>query len=89
MIIQPAFWKSKICLFPIAARKTMSEKKMELPQGLQNHLAQASSTEGKQKNRNVGGKKHEVPRRFDYRKGLGFEPPRKIKRETWLLGEAQ
>ena len=67
----------------------MSEKKIELLQGLQNHLAQASSTGGKQKNRNVGGKKHEVPRRFDYRKGLGFEPPRKIKRETWLLGEAQ
>ena len=56
----------------------MSEKKIELLQGLQNHLAQASSTGGKQKNRNVGGKKHEVPRRFDYRKGLGFEPPRKI-----------
>ena len=80
IIIQPAFWKSKICLFPSVARKTVSEK----------NLAKASSTAGDQMNRLVGGKKHEVPRRLDYSKGLGSEPRRKIKtKETWLLGEAQ
>jgi len=75
IIIQPLFGRAKSVCFQALPERLCPRKK----------FAKASSTAGDQMNRLVGGKKHEVPRRLDYSKGLGSEPRRKIKTKGNLV----